>query len=78
MPHIKLTPTKVRNIKKLILDGKLTQEQIASKYGVSRAQITKIHLGMINPEDPNGRWAHIVVEPEEKLEEIFKLTEFKK
>lgn len=78
MPHIKLTPTKVRNIKKLILDGKLTQQQIADKYNVSRAQITKIHLGMINPEDPNGRWAHIVVEPEETLEDIFKLTEFKK
>lgn len=78
MPHIKLTPQKVRNIKKLIIDGKLTQEQIASKYGVSRPQITKIHLGMVNPDDPNGRWAHIVVEPEENLEDIFKLTEFKK
>jgi len=78
MPHIKLTPQKVRNIKKLIIEAKLTQQQIAEKYGVSRAQITKIHLGMVNPDDPNGRWAHIVVEPTENLEEIFKVSEFKK
>jgi predicted transcriptional regulator len=77
MPHIKLTPQKVRNIKKLIIDGKLTQEQIASKYGVSRCQITKINLGMINPNDPNARWVHIVIQPEENLEDIFKLSEFK-
>lgn len=78
MPHIKLTPTKVRNIKKLIIDGKLTQQEIADKYNVSRAQITKIHLGMVNPQDPNGRWTHILIEPVENLEDIFKLTEFQK
>lgn len=77
MPQIKLTPHKVRNIKKHILTGELTHDEIAKKYGVSRPLITKIHLGMIDPTNKNGRWAHIEVQPQENLEDIFKLSEFK-
>jgi predicted transcriptional regulator len=77
MAHLKLTAQKVRNIKKHILTGELTHEEIAKKYGVSRPLITKIHLGMIDPTHKNARWGHIVVQPEENLEEIFKVSDFK-
>jgi hypothetical protein len=32
---------------------------------------------MIDPTHKNARWGHIVVQPEENLEEIFKVSEFK-
>lgn len=40
-----LTPKKVANIKALIVEGKLTQDEIAKKYGVSRSLISDIDAG---------------------------------
>lgn len=76
MGIIKLTPAKVRNIKKLLLEGKLNQEQIAKKYSVSRPQITKIKKGMEDPNHKNARWVHITIEPQERVVDVFKLTDF--
>jgi len=43
----KLNVCKVANIKKLIVEGNLTQEQIAKKYGVSRSTISDIDSGRL-------------------------------
>lgn len=43
----KLTERKVSNVKQLIVEGKLTQEQIAKKYRVSRSVISDIDSGRI-------------------------------
>ncbi len=64
MPLIKLSFPQVRNIKKLLLEGQLTHAQIAKKYGVSRAHITKIGIGMKDPNKTHGKWKHI--EPKQK------------
>lgn len=61
MPRPKLSITQVKRIKALLLEGNYTHEQIAKKYGVKRPAISKIHLGMINPLDPNGRWGDIEI-----------------
>lgn len=67
MGRQKLSETQVRRIKGLLLmtneDGKktYTHEQIAKKYKVKRAAITKINLGMKNPMNPNGRWGDIEI-----------------
>jgi hypothetical protein len=39
--------------------GEHTHQQIADKYKIARCSITKIHLGMKNPMDKNGRWGDI-------------------
>jgi predicted transcriptional regulator len=59
MPQIKLSFPQVRNIKKLLLEGQLTHAQIAKKYGVSRGHITKIGIGMKDPDKNYGKWKHI-------------------
>ena len=64
MPQIKLSFPQVRNIKKLLLEGQLTHAQIAKKYGVSRGHITKIGIGMKDPDKNDGKWKHI--EPKQK------------
>jgi transcriptional regulator with XRE-family HTH domain len=56
-----LSPTQVRRIKMLLETGEYTQHQISKKYGVSRSQVCKIHLGMKNPMDKNGRWGDIEI-----------------
>jgi Trp operon repressor len=76
MGIVKLTPAKVRNIKKLLLEGNLTQEQIGKKYSVNRCQITKIRIGMENPDSKNARWSHITIEPQDRVVDVFKLTDF--
>lgn len=60
MPQIKLTFTQVRHIKKLLLEGQLTHAQIAKKYGVSRGHITKIGIGMKDPNKDYGKWKNII------------------
>jgi len=67
MPQIKLSFPQVRHIKKLLLEGQLTHAQIAKKYGVSRAHITKINIGMKDPNKDYGKWKHI--EPKQKPNE---------
>ena len=62
MAKVKLTPNQVRRIKILLEAGGHTQEALAKKYGVSRGQICKIHIGMKDPMDKNGRWGHIEIE----------------
>ena len=42
MGRQKLTETKVRRIKKLLLEGELTKTAIGEMYGVSRSQVCKI------------------------------------
>lgn len=59
MPKIKLSFAQVRKIKALLQQGGLTHEQIAKKYGVSRGHITKIGIGMNNPDKPYGKWKDI-------------------
>lgn len=63
MPKIKLSFTQVRNIKKLLLQGSMTHAQIAKRYGVSRGHITKIGIGMKDPDKDYGKWKDI--EPKE-------------
>ena len=48
MATIKMTITKVRNIRNLYRSGNYTHEQLAKRYNLSRAHVTKI----IN----NKRW----------------------
>jgi len=55
----KLTETKVRNIKKLLLEGEMTKTAIGEMYGVTRSQICKINKGMTEPEHPNSRWSEV-------------------
>jgi hypothetical protein len=59
MPRPKLSATQVRRIKMLLEGGEHSHQQIADKYKVARCSITKIHLGMKNPTDKNGRWGDI-------------------
>ena len=47
----KLSPEDVREIRKLVTDGDITQLEIANRYGVSRATIYKIVNGL--------RWSHV-------------------
>jgi len=61
MPKLKLTFTIVRNIKKHLLEGKMTHALIAKKYGVSRSHITKISIGMKEPEKSYSRWKDITL-----------------
>jgi hypothetical protein len=42
MSCIKLSPEKVRNIRKLLSTGVYTHAQLAKRYNVSRGHITKI------------------------------------
>lgn len=58
MAKIKMTPEKVRNVYKFIEQGH-EQEDIASRYKVSRAHISKIGLGMCDNPPPHARWAWV-------------------
>ena len=53
-PRQKLKPDQVIEIKKLLLENKLTQQQIADIYGVDRRTITNINTGR--------SWAHLKIE----------------
>jgi hypothetical protein len=55
----KLTATKVRRIKKLLLEGVLTKTAIGLMYGITRSQICKINKGMTDPNHKNSRWGDI-------------------
>jgi DNA-directed RNA polymerase specialized sigma subunit len=59
MARQKLTETKVRRIKKLLLEGVLTKTAIGEMYGVTRSQICKINKGMTDPNHKNSRWSDI-------------------
>jgi len=62
MPKVLLSVGQVKKIKLLLEMGNHTHQEIANKYGVSRTQITKIHLGMKDPMNKNGRWGHIEID----------------
>jgi DNA-directed RNA polymerase specialized sigma subunit len=57
----KLTETKVRRIKKLLLEGEMTKTAIGEMYGVTRSQICKINLGMYDPTHKNARWSEVKI-----------------
>jgi predicted transcriptional regulator len=57
----KLTDCKVRNIKKLLLEGVMTKTDIGKKFGVGRSQICKINKGMYDPTHKNARWSEVKV-----------------
>jgi DNA-directed RNA polymerase specialized sigma subunit len=59
MGRQKLTETKVRRIKKLLLEGELTKTAIGEMYGVSRSQVCKINKGVTEPDHKNARWSDI-------------------
>jgi len=65
MSKIKITPEIVRNIYKRVIVGE-TQEDIAKRYKVSRAHISKIKLGMVDNPPTHARWSHIWQELKEK------------
>ncbi len=62
MGRQKLTIPQVKKIKRLLMEGDYTHEAIAKKFKVSRPAISKIHIGMIDPMDKNGRWGDIIIE----------------
>lgn len=49
--YAKLTETQVIQIRQLIADGKMTQREIASQFGVARRTISDIKT--------NKRWKHL-------------------
>jgi DNA-directed RNA polymerase specialized sigma subunit len=57
----KLTPTKVRRIKKLLIEGEMTKTAIGQMFGVTRSQVCKINKGMTEPEHPNSRWSEVKI-----------------
>jgi DNA-directed RNA polymerase specialized sigma subunit len=57
----KLTPTKVRRIKKLLVEGEMTKTAIGQMFGVTRSQVCKINKGMTEPEHPNARWSEVKI-----------------
>jgi|688.fasta_scaffold331760_4 hypothetical protein len=57
----KLTPTKVRRIKKLLVEGEMTKTAIGKMFGVTRSQVCKINKGMTEPEHPNARWSEVKI-----------------
>ena len=67
MARPKLSITQVKRIKTLLLardeNGKklYTHDQIGKKYGVKRAAISKISVGMRDPFAPGARWGDIEV-----------------
>lgn len=62
MGRQKLTIPQVKKIKRLLMEANYTHAEIAKKFKVSRPAISKIHIGMIDPMDKNGRWADIIIE----------------
>ena len=50
--YIKLTPQQVKEIKRLLIEGEMTQQAIADQYGVKRPLISKIKLG--------NRWKEVM------------------
>jgi DNA-directed RNA polymerase specialized sigma subunit len=61
MPKIILTIDQVKEVKQLLLEGELAHHEIAARVGISRPQVSKIHLGMKDPYDKNGRWQKVIV-----------------
>ena len=61
MAIITLTPELVRNIYKRIEDGE-TQQIISNRYGISRAHVSKIKLGMQENPPKHARWSHLYPE----------------
>lgn len=61
MPKIILTIDQVKQVKQLLLEGELAHHEIAARVGISRPQVSKIHLGMKDPYDKNGRWQKVIV-----------------
>ena len=59
MPNVILSTEKVIIIKKLLKTGSYTQDQIAKIFGVSRQQITRINVGINNPNAKTARWKHV-------------------
>lgn len=59
MPNVKLSPEKVVVIKQLLKKGLYTHLDLANKFGVSRQQITRINVGINNPNAKTARWGHI-------------------
>jgi transcriptional regulator len=55
---ITLTPEKVKNIYSRILNNE-TQDEIAKRYKVSRAHISKLKLGMCDNPPPHARWTWV-------------------
>ena len=51
----KLTIKDVLEIKQALVDG-ATHTSLGKVYGVSRGCISKIYVGMINPESQHSRW----------------------
>ncbi len=62
MGRQKLTIAQVKRIKRLLMEGDYTHQEIGKKFKVSRETISKIHIGMIDPMNKNGRWGDIVIE----------------
>ena len=62
MGRQKLTIAQVKRIKRLLMEGDYTHQEIGKKFKVSRETISKIHIGMIDPMNKNGRWGDIIVE----------------
>jgi hypothetical protein len=57
----KLTKTKVRRIKILLVAGEMTKTAIGKMFGVTRSQICKINLGMSDPTHKNARWSEVKI-----------------
>jgi DNA-binding XRE family transcriptional regulator len=62
MGRQKLTIAQVKRIKRLLMEGDYTHQEIGKKFKVSRETISKIHIGMIDPMNKNARWGDIVIE----------------
>jgi len=55
----KLKNMEAFKVKVLLWGGKHTHQEISELFNVSRSVITKIHLGMKNITDKNGRYTDV-------------------
>jgi|DEB0MinimDraft_4_1074332.scaffolds.fasta_scaffold07686_5 hypothetical protein len=66
MAQIKLLGRKViRQIKKRLKAGEKSTT-IAADYGVSSGHIRKIRIGMLDENNPNGRWGYIKLDDDDE------------